>query len=709
MSGIEQLYPAESMFQSSFHAAPVAMLMVDGTGTIVMANPQSQSLFGYSSDEMINQSVEMLIPYRYRESHVHRRNAYLASPVSKKMGARSDIFALHKNGDEIPVDLGLNTVETDNGTFVVAVIADISNYKNAEKKLQLLNESLQETQSICRSLIDQSVNFVGVLTLDGKILDANRTALQAAGIDFESIKGMPFWETAWWTHSVELQEKLKNAIKEAASGNSVEFEATHPVHDGKHVHITFSLKPVFDESGNVLYLIPEGRDITQHKLREAELNELLTKLDSSNAQLETTNQVLKETSEKALAASRTKSEFLANMSHEIRTPMTAIIGYTDILIGNNEREYASPENLEALKIIKRNGTHLLSLINDILDLSKIEAGQIDIETVETSPTAVVQEVFSLMNVRAAEKGLKFCVVWNGKIPSKINTDPLRLKQCLINLVGNAIKFTQQGSIQIVAYLDTAFPGESKFVFDIIDTGIGMTESQVSKLFTAFSQADTSMTRRFGGTGLGLFISRRLAELMGGNVSCRSTAGVGSTFSLSVATGRLDGVPLINPNDELDKPNHVVDEENHNEHQVESNNLTGCRVLFAEDGIDNQRLISFVLKKAGAVVTVVDNGRLAVERLTQDGSINSDLVDPSPYDIILMDMQMPEMDGYSAAALLKQKGSQVPIIALTAHAMTGEREKCLRAGCDDYATKPIDRPKLISTIQNCWKAIGYADA
>ena len=402
---------------------------------------------------------------------------------------------------------------------------------------------------------------------------------------------------------------------------------------------------------------------------------------------------LRRAKDAAEAASLAKNEFLANMSHEIRTPMTAILGFAEILLEQGNIEDAPPERIEAIRTIKNNGEHLIGIINDILDLSKIEAGRMTAEAMPCSPSALAVEVASLMRVRAEAKGIPLRIEYDGPIPETVVTDPTRLRQILVNMIGNAIKFTETGCVRLVTRCvreDGSPPGQGTLLcFEIIDTGIGMTEDQVARLFRPFQQADMSTTRRFGGTGLGLTISRRLAQMLGGDVTLlESRPGVGTRFAVTVAAGSLDGVRMLNLSAEqepgLMPPPHERDTSGEPA-------LRGCQILLAEDGPDNQRLIAHILTKAGAAVKVVDNGRAAVDMALAARDAGT------PYHVILMDMQMPVMDGYSATRELRDRGYSGPILALTAHAMSSDRERCIRAGCDDYASKPIDRRELIRMI------------
>jgi signal transduction histidine kinase/CheY-like chemotaxis protein len=385
----------------------------------------------------------------------------------------------------------------------------------------------------------------------------------------------------------------------------------------------------------------------------------------------------------SLEASRAKSEFLANMSHEIRTPMAAVMGYADLLL---DPQLPSAERVNHIQTIRRNGEHLLSLVNDILDISKIEAGKMQVEAIATSVGHVVAEVASLMRVRATDKNLAFEVEYVGVIPETMQSDPTRLKQILLNLVSNAIKFTEAGSVRIVVRCHEPESAHPELRVEVADTGIGMTQEQARRVFAPFAQGDSSTTRRFGGSGLGLVISRRLAHLLGGDIAVESTSMRGSVFLLTLPTGQVSGVMATPPprtpiegRASAPAPRHVA------------SLPASCRVLLAEDGHDNQVLISTFLTQAGATVNVVGDGRLAVDEALRAAAATT------PYEVILMDMQMPVLDGYGATAELRLAGYAGPIVAITAHAMAGDRERCERAGCDDYLTKPVDRAKLVATV------------
>jgi PAS domain S-box-containing protein len=520
----------------------------------------------------------------------------------------------------------------------------------------------------------------------------------------------------------ELAEQLALAEQHRDAptrSRTVEVELTRK--DGTTVWTEAKVSFLCDANGEPVGLVGLARDITERKRAEQELKEYAVALESANA-------ALREACSAAESATRAKTEFLANMSHEIRTPMTAILGFADVLADGLHQ----PEDVEAIQTIRRNGEYLLKVINDILDLSKIETGKLQVDQVRCSPRAIVEEVVSLMKVRAGAKGLALGIENAGEIPATIVTDPLRLKQILINLIGNAVKFTHRGGVRVVLEVVRGAKDRPQLRFDVIDTGIGMDPGQLRRLFNPFIQGDPSTTRKFGGSGLGLTIAKRMAGLLGGDVTVESTPGEGSTFTATVSTVPLEGAEPFRPSGSAEeRPGDGPDPRSagHRPKVGPGRSPSGtramslshtsgqdpapeerplpaqprvrldCRVLMAEDGPDNQRLISLVLEKAGAEVTVVENGQEALDKVLESRAERAGPQDRAagPFDVILMDMQMPVMDGYEATRRLRDAGCRDPIIALTANAMKGDRQKCLDAGCDDYVAKPINRGQLLELV------------
>jgi len=584
--------------------------------------------------------------------------------------ANEERTMLRADGRTVPILKSVRRVTVRGEEKLLETFIDISERKRIETELA-------EQTTLLRTILDGIPDIVALQDLDHKVIAYNKAGYELVNETPESVNGRECFSLLGRTSPCE------GCATSAAIARRqvVSTERFLPEIDR---WIRATSIPVLNDAGEPKMVVEQLQDITEQKESRMRLTESVAALESVNKELERARIV-------AESATQAKSEFLANMSHEIRTPMTAILGFAEVLLGEEDIDRAPAARREALATIQRNGQYLLGLINDILDLSKIEAGKLEVERCQCSPVNVLAEVASLMRVRAASKNLPLEIQYAGPMPERIQSDPTRLRQILINLVGNAIKFTEEGSVRVVAQLVHGTDGLSRLRYDVIDTGIGMTQDQVAKLFQPFTQADSSTTRKFGGTGLGLTISKRLAEALGGDITVWSKPGSGSTFSVTIETGSLAETRLIDDACEAE----VRVERRHSQQNAESASLD-CSVLLAEDGPDNQRLIGFILKKAGARLTVVENGQLARDRALAAAEAGE------PFNVVLMDMQMPVMDGYTATAELRAAGYNGPIIALTAHAMEGDRQKCLDAGCNDYAAKPIEREAFLATVAR-WAA------
>lgn len=554
--------------------------------------------------------------------------------------------------------LSWSAVAVVNEGLVLAVGRDITARKEAELRLGYLS-----------AIVESSRDAIFGSDCDGRITFWNPSADRLYGYTAEEAIGCD----ASLIAPPEKHEEQRNLRRMIMACEAVEdFDTVRRRKNGSLVPVSLTLSPIRNASDEIVGVSSIARDVTDRKLAEEALR-------ASNAALTVS---IKRAEEANLA----KSEFLANMSHEIRTPMTSILGFAELLADENWSRDSAKRH-DAIDALQRNGRHLLEIIDDILDLSKVEAGQLFVERLPCATREILQEVDELMRARAEAKGLSLEVVCEDAVPALIETDSVRLRQILINLVGNAVKFTDSGEIRLrVRLQDDLAAGAARVCFEVSDTGIGISDEQLAKLFRPFSQADASTARRYGGAGLGLTISKRLTELLGGEIMLASQPGQGSVVRVALPVGSAESAKSA----EAGPVETTGGTPAESPQSVAEPSLAG-RILLAEDGADNQRLIAYMLRRAGAEVEIVENGEEAIE------CVRAALRAERPWDLILMDMQMPVLDGYAAARRLRQADCQTPIVALTAHSMSGDREKCLEAGCDDYVTKPIDRARLIQTL------------
>ncbi len=611
-----------------------------------------------------------------------------AAPNPHRKGCPQGHVALRKfmtipvmRGDAIVAVVGVANKATDYDdtdirqlTLLMDSVWRIVERRNAEDAAR--RESAKLSALIAG--MDEGIVFADA---DDVVLEVNDCFCRLTGCSREAVVGGPVEQLPSCLDPGRLAEFTRR-FRERSGGATVTLERTLGP-----AEVLVRLQPIYREAtyeGLLLNVV----DVTA-------LVRSRRDLEHANRKLETAITRANEMAVAAETANATKSEFLANMSHEIRTPMTAILGFADLLRESLDEcnPAACPGGSEVLgtrreylRTVRRNGEHLLALLNDILDLSKIEAGRLQVERVECRPVQVIEDVLSLMRVRAIEKGLTLEARYEFPLPQAIWSDPVRLRQVLVNLIGNAIKFTQTGRVDVVLRQEAAPDGGACLECEVRDTGIGITSEQLAGLFQPFAQADTSTSRRFGGSGLGLAISKKLAEALGGDVRVESRPEKGSTFTFRIAAVPVDPSQIL-----TDLTQAPVRGGTRTDEPPAPPNALPRRVLLAEDGLDNQKLLSTILRKAGAHVDIAANGRLAIEAVLASRAAGE------PYDVILMDMQMPEMDGYQATSWLRELGITIPILALTAHAMAGDRQRCLDAGCNEYITKPVQRADLLAML------------
>jgi len=498
---------------------------------------------------------------------------------------------------------------------------------------------------------------------ENRIIEVNNYFCQFANTPREKIIGRKIEDL----HQSHIFDHIDNLIKEFRRNiGSEPFTVQRPMAGAE---VVLRMQPIYNNNSyqGVLLNVIDVTDLVEAR-RQAE--KATAEIEEINEYLQLETARANDMTARAEEANMAKSEFLANMSHEIRTPMNAIIGFSDLLADEDLTE----EQKQDVNLIRESGHNLLDLINDILDFSKIEAKQLKVDKMECSLGRILNFIESTARLIADKKSLDFKIVEKGELPERIRTDPIRLRQCLINLTNNALKFTENGHVYLNVSLEYREDGHQAYIrFDVEDTGIGIPRDKQKAIFDAFVQADGSTSRKYGGTGLGLTISRQLAELLGGELGVTSEVGEGSVFSLAIPAG-LD----VTKQSRLDlNASHTSPRKAETEQFVFSGNI-----LVAEDVPTNQALMKSLLEKMSLKVTIVEDGNEVLQKALT-----------GQFDLIFMDMQMPRMDGYQATKALRTQGITTPIVALTANAMIGDGQKCIEAGCDDYLTKPIERREL----------------
>jgi len=536
-------------------------------------------------------------------------------------------------------------------------------------KYKKTRDKLRESEEKYRTIFENSVVAVMMIDEQERLVSWNKFTEKLFGMNAEDLHLKP-------VKSLYPDDEWIKMRAYNAGGKCLEahLESRMFRKDGRVIDVDISHSVLRNSEGKIISAVAIINDITERKRLEKVSFRAGKEVEEANRKLEQALDHANILTRQARVANNAKSEFLANMSHEIRTPMNGIVGMLTLAL-NKERE---EKIREYLIIAKTCSDNLLNLINDILDISKVEAGKLAVEIIDCNVDEILSVINASMRPLASEKGIGFDVVLMTDVPEQIKTDPTRLNQCLVNLIGNAVKFTETGAVTVEISLEQM--GGKPFVrFDVADTGIGIPVDQQKSIFDKFMQADSSTTRKHGGTGLGLAITKQLTRLLGGDLTLTSEPGRGSTFSMIIPANIDIASATMISNDKWRKKERKVGPPD------EIDNAAG-KILVVEDDFANQQVILGMLEQTNLQAEIANNGIEAVNKVTS-GS----------YDLIFMDIQMPNMNGYDAAKIIREKGYTLPIIALTAYAMKGDEEKCLNAGCDAYLPKPVDAEKLFETL------------
>jgi two-component system sensor histidine kinase/response regulator len=647
-----QVRESEAVLRALFDNGVVAVLLMTSDGGIVAANPQAQRIFDTDEEELSRLGWRGVVDAsdpRVEAARLQRE---------KEGRFNGEITMVAKGGRKFPAEVSSSVfVGKDGRPMSSVIVSDISARKAAESKLRMFWLAVQ-----------QSPESIVITDLAGRIEYVNVAFLSATGYSLDELLG----QNPRILQSGKTPEAtFKHMWLTLEQGDSWKGEFFNKRKDGSEYQEFVHISPIREASGTITHYLGIKEDVTEKRLLDAELNlhrnHLEDEIVSRTAELVLARQ-------QAEAASMAKSAFLANMSHEIRTPMNAILGLTHLL-GRTELGY---EQRQRLTKIEGAASHLLSIINDILDVSKIEANKLMLEVGDFSPAALCAQAHSLVQEKLTDCGLEFRVEIDEAMPPVLSGDVMRLRQALVNYLSNAIKFTKCGCILLKAHIIEESLDDVLLRFDVQDTGIGIAPEKLTSLFQAFEQADSSTTRQYGGTGLGLAITRRLAGLMGGAAGAESQLGLGSTFWFTARLGKRPDVILMERG-----PVAQYEAE-----QSLARYHSGARILLVEDNPINQEVALELLREAGLSAELAENGQVALEKARV-----------SPFDLILMDIQMPVMDGLEATRQIRhlQAHKKTPILAMTANAFSEDRDACLAAGMDDFVPKPVDPGALFSSL------------
>ncbi len=637
---------SEERYRTIFENLLDGYYRIDMHGTLLFANEKLADILGYSADEIVGK--DMVAGLYHDPGEMPK----IMEAIREAGGRLLDyeLILKRKDGSEMVFSSNMQLFHEEDGSVagLEGVLRDITPRKRMEAELRLAKTRAELDSARLASII--SVMEEGVVFADAldRIVEVNDYFCNFVGKRPHEVLQNSIWQIC----QGEIGELLRGVLKEYREGSRK--------------------SPAFMDT-TIDALVVRVR--TQAIFRGGQYNGVLINLVDITS--------LVEARIKAELASRAKSEFIANMSHEVRTPMHAIIGLSQIL-GESP---LTTEQHECLQMIQASADHLLNIINAVLDFSRIEAGKLELDRVPFILESTVQHVLGTTAFRAQEKSLAFNYQCAPDVPTELVGDPIRLRQVLFNLLDNAIKFTHDGHISVTIGIQEINPESVLLQFSVADTGIGIPRDMLGVVFESFTQVDSSITRRFGGTGLGLAISRRLVESMGGHIWVESEPGKGSCFHFTARFALPDSLKLAPPEPLSTEPHVILPPHD----RIASSGLPALHLLLAEDNLVNQRLAARVLEKHGHQVTVVENGLEALMALENDH-----------FDLILMDIQMPDLDGLETTRVIRQQeiggGRRIPIIALTAHALQGDRERCFDAGMDDYISKPIKMDELLKAVE-----------